>query len=177
MKEVRGLGVDIDTLSKMVVERESGQSLDTSSLELKTEAIARFASIMVSKVVKDFPEIAMNLKRVRELESELNDGSQASKKGAIEGEAEVPDAKVFKTNAPAGHTPKAVTKWLEGLQLSKDQKKQLEADTERLSKLDSADLQAKLLEKGLPMKIVQALKKAELGSLMAASFVIASKKC
>ena len=74
MKEVRGLGVDIDTLSKLVVERESGQSLDTSSLELKTEAIAKFASIMVSKVVKDFPEISMNLKRVRELESELKDG-------------------------------------------------------------------------------------------------------
>ena len=177
MKEVRGLGVDIDTLSKLVVERESGQSLDTSSLELKAEAIAKFASIMVSKVVKDFPEISMNLKRVRELESELKDGPQASKKRAVVGETEAPDAKVFKTNAPAGHTPKAVAKWLESLQLSKDQKKQLQADTERLSKLEVGDLQAKLLEKGLPMKIVQALKKAELGSLMAASFVIASKKC
>ena len=176
MKEVRNLGVDIDTLSKMVVEREYGQSLDNSSLEQKTEAIAKLASIMVNKVVKDFPEISMNLKRVRELKEGGDDESQISKKRSIDGEAESSDAKVFKTNAPAGHTPKAVNKWLEGLQLSKIQKRQLEADTERFSKLDSADLQAKLLEKGLPMKIVQALKSAQLGTLIAASVVIASNK-
>ena len=74
MKEIRGLGMDIDALSKLVVEKETGSSLDTSSLELKTEAIAKFAAIMVAKTVREFPELSMNLKRVRELEDELKDG-------------------------------------------------------------------------------------------------------
>ena len=174
MKEIRSLGMDIDALSKLIVEKETGSSLDTSSLELKTEAITKFAAILVAKTVRDFPEISMNLKRVRELEEELKDG-QASKKKKEE-EAESSETKVFKDNAPTSHTPKAVDKWLESLQLSKEHKKKLQLDTERLSKLEPADLQAKLLERGLPMKIVSALKKSELGKMVAAGFLISAKK-
>ena len=174
MKEIRSLGMDIDALSKLIVEKETGSSLDTSSLELKTEAITKFAAILVAKTVRDFPEISMNLKRVRELEEELKDG-QASKKKKEE-EAESSETKVFKDNAPTSHTPKAVDKWLESLQLTKAQKKQLQSDVERLGKTDPADLQAKLLERGLPMKIVSALKKSELGKMVAAGFAISAKK-
>ena len=173
MKEVRGLGMDIDVLSKLIVEKETGSSLDTSSLELKTEAISKFAAILVAKTVRDYPELSMNLKRVRELEEELKDGSSKKKK---ESEAESSETKIFKDNAPTSHTPKAVEKWLESLQLSKDQKKKLQQDIERLSKLDQSDLQAKLLERGLPLKIVASLKKSELGKMVAAAFVISAKK-
>ena len=48
MKEIRSLGMDIDALSKLIVEKETGSSLDTSSLELKTEAITKFAAILVA---------------------------------------------------------------------------------------------------------------------------------
>ena len=174
MKEIRGLGTDIDALARMVVEKETGCSLDTSSLELKTEAIAKFASIMVAKTVREFPELTMNLKRVRELEDELKEG-QASKRSK-EDQPEVGDSKVFKDNAPTSHTPKAVSKWIDSLQLSKDQKKKLDSDADRLSKLESSELQAKLLEKGLPMKTVAALRKSDLGIMVAAGYLLASKK-
>ena len=174
MKEIRGLGMDIDALSKLVVEKETGSSLDTSSLELKTEAIAKFAAIMVAKTVREFPELSMNLKRVRELEDELKDG-QASKRSK-ETEPEMGEAKVFKDTAPSSHTPRAVSKWIDNLQLSKDQKKKLDLDAERLSKLETSELQAKLLEKGLPMKTVAALRKSDLGIMVAAGFLLASKK-
>ena len=174
MKEIRGLGTDIDVLSKLVVEKETGSSLDTSSLELKTEAIAKFASIMVAKTVRDFPELSMNLKRVRELEDELRDG-QVNKKSK-ESEPESADVKVFKDTAPTSHTSKAVSKWIDGLQLSKEQKKKLDGDADRLSKFEPSDLQAKLLERGLPMKTVAAMKKSDLGIMVAAGYLLAAKK-
>ena len=45
-----------------------------------------------------------------------------------------------------------------------------------MSKLDQSELQAKLLERGLPLKIVAALKKSELGKLVAAAFIISEQK-
>ena len=43
-------------------------------------------------------------------------------------------------------------------------------------RLELVYLQAKLLERGLPMKTVAALRKSELGIMVAAGYLIASKK-
>ena len=99
-----------------------------------------------------------------------------SKKRTKESEPECGDTKVFKDTAPTSHTPKAVSKWIDNLQLSKDQKKKLDSDADRLSKLEPSELQAKLLEKGLPMKTVAALRKSDLGIMVAAGYLLASKK-
>ena len=83
---------------------------------------------------------------------------------------------MFKDTAPTSHTPKAVNKWIDNLQLSKAEKKKLDSDADRLSKLEASELQAKLLEKGLPMKTVAALRKSDLGIMVAAGYLLAAKK-
>ena len=93
---------------------------------------------MVTRLVKDFPALSMNNKRVKELESQLEE-SRTGKNRQLEGdeETEEPQAKVFKTTAPTSHTPKAVQKWVESLKLNKDQKKKFETDCEKLPRSQS----------------------------------------
>ena len=85
--------------------------------------------------------------------------------------------KVFKDGcAPKGHTPKAVTTWNTSLKLDKEAKKKLTEDTEKMSKIQVEDLQSKLLSMGLPMKVVSAMKKSELGRVVAGGFAISASK-
>ena len=94
----------------------------------------------------------------------------------VDGKTEENPVKVFKTSAPTSHTPKAVTKWIESLKLNKEAKKKLEKDCEKLAKVSVEDLQSKLLGMGLPMKIVSALKRTELGQMVAAGFALSAPK-
>ena len=177
LKELRGLGMDLDVLAKLVVEQESGAPVDTSTLELKTETLSRLASIMISKVTKAVPAASMNLKRVKELESEINEAKGLKRDREPGQSADETQSKIFKTDsAPAGHTPKAVSTWIDSLKLTKDEKKKLKEDVEKMSKLESEDLQSKLLSMGLPMKVVAAMKKSELGRVLAAGFLRAASK-
>ena len=177
LKELRALGMDFDVLAKMVVEHEAGAPVDTSTLELKTETLSRLASIMVSKITKSVPAASMNLKRVKELESEVNEAKGTKRDREPGQSADENPIKVFKAgSAPAGHTPKAVSAWIDSLKLTKDEKKKLKEDVDKMSKCETEDIQSKLLSMGLPMKVVAAMKKSELGRVLAAGFLRAASK-
>ena len=121
--------------------------------------------------------MALNLKRVKELENELSEARGKKREHETGADPEENRPEVFKQgSAPGGHTPKAVTTWITSLKLDKEAKKKLTEDIEKMSKINVEDLQSKLLSMGLPMKIVSAMKKSELGRVVAAGFAISASK-